>query len=36
MTKKQNITTKEANKKIEKDWERSVMGKTNRYFRNLY
>jgi hypothetical protein len=25
-----------ANKKIEKDWERSVMGKTNRYFKNLY
>ena len=25
-----------ANKKIEKDWERSVMSKTNRYFKNLY
>lgn len=25
-----------ANKKIEKDWERAVMSKTNRYFKNLY
>ena len=24
------------NKKNEKDWERSVMGKTNRYFKNLF
>lgn len=35
-TKKYAYSLYLANKKIEKDWERSVMGKTNRYFRNLY
>ena len=25
-----------ANKKVEKDWERSVMNKTKEYFKNLY
>jgi len=35
-TKKYAYSLYLANKKIEKDWERSVMGKTNRYFKNLY
>lgn len=35
-TKKYAYSLYLANKKIEKDWERSVMGKTNHYFKNLY
>ena len=35
-TKKYAYSLYLANKKIEKDWERSVMGKTNRYFKNFY
>ena len=35
-TKKYAYSLYLANKKIEKDWERSVMHKTNRYFKNLY
>lgn len=35
-TKKYAYSLNLANKKIEKDWERSVIGKTNRYFKNLF
>lgn len=35
-TKKYSYSLYLANKKIEKDWERAVMAKTNKYFKNLF